>query len=96
MKNALHSMPAFPQLRSVLRLRSIEKTRFAKPVNQIGETPERVDAPSALFRGLRVNEIETVIITYKLRFLAASYFLSFSYSPELSSNTSIPVDVLGR
>src|ERR1700733_9760749 len=88
-------MPASPQLRSVLQLRSIEKPRFAKPINQIGETSERVDAPSALFRELRVNEIETVIIAYKLKFLAASHFLSFTHSPESSSNTSLTVDVLG-
>ncbi len=74
---------------------SIEKARLAKPVNQIGETLERIYAPSALFRELRVNEIEAVVITYKLKFLAASHFFSFTHSPESSSNTSMIVDVLG-
>ena len=89
-------MPVSPQLRSPLQLRSIQKPRFAKPIDQIGETAQKIDAASIFFRELCVNEIEAAIVTHKLEFSLASHFLSFTHSSESSSNISIIVDVLGR
>ena len=93
--NAYCRIIACARLQDALHMASIYKSRLPEPFDQIFDTAQTINLMPVCFCELCVNEIEALIVTYKLELLTVCHFGHFIRLVEAPLISRRTVDVLG-